>query len=926
MAIEIDKTSEGNIWEIHRLELCHLNPRHRRWQILQESPASEQHSFNPDVQILHRRQIQQLLGTVRLYLNSVVRDTYLTVGSVSKSANIPLTIDPQDPLLQPILQDGKQVWENLLGYLEQTAEFQMIPTLNEIKAKLLDKIKTLQAPYTTSLTMDEALDLLSILPWLPEWDTPGCWWRALQTASQTGIVFSEDVFPPTGDPGLWRESCYLARLHYEDALCQKGKAPLSQTILGYPVKFESLYQDPRVPYSTPLHSPPADFYAEGRCRNPDDPDPSRTNESSLYRFWAFFMDAIQKQIEGGSGQTDHAIVNLFAYPVFSPTGWSFLHLYVRYTGGGKQPSIRRLWNDWRPIHDGLMQHSFRLFLIETLDRIELTYFQARLKSEVIKGCLNSGKLTDHQLVALLCKEIYTLLPARRLAGGARTYSGRKYYWPEPRDPNADDPNRVFVGWKWGEEAGDPPKEPAHADHTVKLLDDTEVKIWLENAPPTETNLALTAGRVTQYIEQQFQIGKLSTEALRSMMQEIKENKIQEWNTRYPQLVAQASQILTTVRRAETGWRAKFDGLTFMLDGKGLEAEEFFRPYFYSHSLDANTEPAWEAAYRLLITANGHSVISHFVETGVVYWLTHGDTEEDITQVMQSFRSSWSAVQAVLNQDNHRDTPHAICLTCMRDLIVEHILPKEVSGRTVSPRSLEQRVPSGMRVECVTCKKHGQNVPAWFTGSCEQWGATVATNLVQLHDRRDYAFRVPWDGSDEQQIRLMLGLVPNDRLYLEENSEPFIISFALAGLPKWVDALNGFRGRRKDGQLEVFLLSRKTPIENRPKGGFFPAIDYCTNYLAICRTLTPNKDAEQPQRVDRIKSFRSVIEGVGIGYYSTFWKKDGSVSQRSMVSLLGLGDKTPMVYECNDIEIGFEFRDLPDGCWQAIVIGLDRVKR
>lgn len=917
-------TPPERTWKIHRLELCHLDQRHRRWQILQEFPEDNQPSLDFGVQVLHRRQIQQLLRTVRKYLNSKVQETCFTVGSVPKSSDIGLTIDPQDHLLQPILADGPEVWQHLLKYLELTADFQMIRSLKEIREELLQKIHNLNDAREVKLTVNAALDLLSILPWLPEWDTPGCWWRALHTAVRHAGDQSANTFPPVSDLASCRGSCYLARLYYEEPSPPTVDAPLSHQLLGYPVSFESLYKDLRVPYAKPLYCPPADFYGEGRCRNPDGPD--RTNEGALYRFWAFFMDAIQKQIEGGAGQAAQATVNLLAYPIFSPTGWNFLHIYIRYTGDGEQLPIRRLWNDWWPVHESLMQHSFRSFLVETLDRIELTYFQARLKNRIEK---EKRKVTDEVLATLLCGEAYTLFPARSLAVRSNVsgdpvqrpssdYSGEDYYYP-----NASDSHRVYVGWQWK----DKPAICGDADQTVKLATDMDVRVWRDSSLFTIEDPTLTAGRITQHLEQQYQVAKLSAEALRRMADELFVERKRQWDTRYyPQLVTQAQQVFAKLRHAETSWRAKFDGVCFMLDGEEVPPEEFFRPYFYCERLNSDKEPAWERAYRLLLTANGHVVISRYVETGVLYWLTHTDHAAKVhsqNQIVETFTSARQALDVIFSQPPAGT--HVTCLKCTAayaNSVVKIIPTASISYEDLANLpsiALEAARPP----KCQNCTQH-EVFPEWLNPAVRP--VTVEDSLADLAKMRERALRSPEPSdSNHNRLKLMFGLGKMDTLFVDKVSEP-TIHIAPAGLKGWTDALDKFR--EDHGGLTAFFFAENEPLSvERNHSVFYGPQSFQKNYIALFKKLDQGRyDKLGARKINRLERFHSILNGLGGVYCMKAEKHAVAIAERKFYLMLPeWNDITALIELVAPAILRREFTELEDGLWEAVVIVLDRVK-
>jgi hypothetical protein len=122
MADNTGSNSGCALWQVDRFELIFYNPRNRRWQYFAEEPATrEDGDQNNDRsrESLHRREIRDLLHTVRNTFRHVVQESSLFSLCELRDAAAVGDIKVEPP---PASLVAGERWLSYLRYLRKTAE------------------------------------------------------------------------------------------------------------------------------------------------------------------------------------------------------------------------------------------------------------------------------------------------------------------------------------------------------------------------------------------------------------------------------------------------------------------------------------------------------------------------------------------------------------------------------------------------------------------------------------------------------------------------------------------------------------------------------------------------------------------------------------------------------------------------------------
>jgi hypothetical protein len=402
---------DAEYWDIYRFELVYFDARCKCWQYFQENPQT----LKDDGQEPHRRQVQQILDAVRKSFSGYAESTDFKIVPAWNDGGC--VRFKSDPMLHGI---ASKAWSVLLDRVVERARTDGIA--RQHRDEILGLLTDLQflrysdpqwlhsGKVEKVLSAPAAIDLLSLLVTPASWGLPGCWydtWRAIRDEHQR--------FPPTElSSALWREPYYLTRLIYGPPLQPKTA---SADLFGYNLQMEARTRDLSDEDMEQIRIPTADYFAEGRCYKPREPQ-----ERAAYILYSYFFDNVLKQLSRTANDSQNAesrTVISVAYPIVVP-GWThFLHAYVRPRLATFE-DVERLCVSWQPLEARLLRGDLRLFLSEAVQRFTITLFQKDLAESLVR---ENRSITDDDIYRALAEHGGALFPLESITvDSGKTYS------------------------------------------------------------------------------------------------------------------------------------------------------------------------------------------------------------------------------------------------------------------------------------------------------------------------------------------------------------------------------------------------------------------------------------------------------------------------------------------------------------------------
>jgi hypothetical protein len=917
-------------WEIYRLELVYFDPEFRRWQLFQEQPDLA-HSLGGDAKhpINHRRTIQKLLQSIRTLFENLplaewgiplqaatdhVRDTHGKEGEY-----VTLSITPsQRKHYTACLKH--EVISAFFGALEKYASTDNILKPNPALQTAITKLREwLETPNTDKIEIDRkaARQIISLLPVLPHWDLWGAIRQGWETSEKKGIPPS-----PFQRLGKLRSPFYTSHFIYQYNGTEDGHLN-SRKLLGYSVLAEAEYIDLDDRQARPDSIHLRDYF-DYAC-------PPRRKELTAYRLYAFLLDRLQLGLSGqeADSEAENKIEHLYyvAWPIFTSLGRRhFLQLYARPVPDCPAPAARHLHDAFLQLHQHMSWADLRDILGEELTQVDLDRFHAHIAdqlNEITDGRYVAEEHSDAVLIGLMARNLELLMP---VDAAQHWHSGNPADQEAVRWSYQSFGEIIPLGSEWTKQKSDLSSSLPEAFGDLS---------WQTASLGRETPTQRELRKAFRHwlVERQLRALQRDWDAKRYERERKRHDAESLWKTRhYPHLVAQAHSILATVKHAMQG-RDRFKDVTFTLgEETRVSSEEFFRPYFYFKGLDSAAHSSWEDAYRCLLTANGHLTVSHFVETGVLHWLTHPDLQHTklLTRAIRAALSaSTEALKPIL--DGVHEASLSTCLNCVSSYASEIV--SRVEAETITACSLAKLTtlsPPKVGLRCDQCDAHGETLPEWLKPPGQYGPPRITHALMDLQKMRERALRSPTQNENQwiERGKSMFGLIDDDRLVPCAETSP-MINLAPAGLSGWKEALNQLRGH--GGHLTAFFFA-ETMIElprGHAEGEFFGPTKFQRNYLAIFKDIEDNaygKIGDPHHTVNRLQTFQAVLRGLGFVYCMKLEKRDGQVKERFCFIMPEWADITATVQRINKAVFDNPFTELDDGYWEAIVVVLDRVKR
>lgn len=501
-------------WEITRFELVYFDPLHKRWQIWQEAP-SKLNPLNAGNPQFYRRQFHQLLSIIRNWFEAHLRRlrvddfqlSYLAIGDQQ------ITFDTTPDL---DLLERKDFWGTFLDHCSNNLQ------QNGVRAPEFLREPSLRQLQSSTLTLDanEALNLISVLPILRDWDLFGCW-QKVWSSSTVGT----GVFPSrkSATDSSWIEPFYIARLRRTGDLPNDGN--------GKPLPYEFLAQAGCCDLAfdvDPLLLPEESFFSPVYCYSPTQP------ETVLhYRAYAYLYDRLQESltkkaisVKSGAAEPKSPSSYIISYPVSCVGRTHFLQIQIT-TPSPSLVSVDTLWSQWMDkVHPHFWTNEIKQFLSEELQRIKLSTFQSLWS----RNLAEAADLNPETFVASLCSHAPILVPVRAIRFEDRRWAYRRVDWVNPA-PAPDD-------CQCSEEYGELGVEWAKCANTVHSTQPTGVPqsiAWTMGTSPqphtidvtlssrtTDTGAeVLTVGRAVQVFEQQIMVGVQAMESIKARAERVR---------------------------------------------------------------------------------------------------------------------------------------------------------------------------------------------------------------------------------------------------------------------------------------------------------------------------------------------------------------------------------------------------------------------
>ncbi len=756
------------------------------------------------------------------------------------------------------------------------------------------------------------LQIVSLLPALPHWDLWGAIRLGWETSKEQGIPPS-----PFQRVGEIRSPFYSSHFLYQYNGTQDRNLK-SRQLLGYSVLAEAEYVDLDDQRARPASIHLRDYF-DYACTPSGD-------ELVAYQLYALLLDRLQLGLSGQEvdSKAKNKIEHLYyvAWPIFTSLGRRhFLQLYARPVPDSPAPAAKHLHEAFLQLHQHMSWADLRDILGEELTQVDLDRFHAHVAfqgHEITKNRYVTEEQSEAVLTGLMARNLHLLMPVNaaqywHFEAPASQDAARWSYKPTGET--------IPLGSKWTKESSCPRESLPEAFGGLSWQ-----AASLGREAPTQRELR-RAFRLW-LVERQLRALRRDWEAKSDERKRRLGEAEHRWKTaHYPHLAAQAHQTLGKINHAAQG-RDKFNGVTFTLGERTkVSPEDFFQPFFYYESLDADTASAWEDAYHCLLSANGHLVISHFVETGVLHWLTHPDlarAHHNVAGIQDTLASAISAVTTILDRTPQQG--HFTCLKCISQNA--STIVSKANSETTSASSLAESTqinPAQAGPSCDLCKNHGETVPNWLKPASGYKPPRIPHALADLEMMRERALRSPTP-SDHHRLKSMFGLISGDNLVVCNAAMP-TIHLAPAGLAGWMEALNKLR---EGGGLTAFFFAEPMKAVGEVGRSFFGPTTFQRNYLAIFKKLDDDtvyaKIGTSRELLNRLQTFHTLLHGLGFVYCMKLKKQSGGITERFCYVMPEWADITKLVEQINPAVFNMHYSELADGSWEAVVVVLDRVKR
>lgn len=922
-------------WEIYRFELVYFDPEFRRWQLFQEEPEPNQGDD-------HRQTIQTLLQSIRGLFERLRFDEWgipLRVTREQTAGTLKLSIrTSQREYFKDCLTE--RITGPFVNALRNAAQKDgLAPEGSQLAQKLIEIETWLPADGQSPLSLDPstARQIISLLPVLAHWDL----WGAIRQ----GWDEMEPSIPKSRfqELGRLRDPFYANHFIYQFNGRDDQGSP-SRVALGYTVLAESRFvelADPK-PFPGSIHL--RDYFDYAYTPKDDD--------LQVYRLYALLMDRLQIALSGAETDSnerrqDH--LYYVAYPIFSSLGRRhWLQVYTRPIPIDPAPPAAQLFDTFVQLHQRVPWLDLHDVLIDELEQVDLVRFLKHTTNELTD--IQQKRYVKDQdgetlLAGLLAKHLHILFPVKaaqgpdismrqhgmttwdyqRLTSGSLTFGS---HWTKCSEeisfPESHSTASATLAWV-----------PAtQTEPRATFLDDAQAENLEPQIPPAQQS-GMNESDTRRYLNKAYR-SRLVSRQLSQMntnwkaMSNFRESRLLEmrekWRDHRAYLATQAGEKYIELSNEIGGYKKEFSSLKFRVgDGTDqLRSSVFFEPFFYVEGLDPESPEAWKRAYNELLQANGNFIISEFVETGAVFWLTH-PPELEVKVSLDMLKHSFLQRKTTLDLfiEAHNGTQHYACLKCfsVQASRILH-LPQQLSR--VSITDFQRDYSPEERIPCAGCtsKIKGRTIPEWLS---VKEPSTYDNNLSQLHDMRDHAFRLDLANAHDVRIRAILGLREQDALNVAKTSKP-VLNVALASLKHWQTTLDKWRGK---SSLRVFVFSVQKSVSSGDD--FCAAREAFRNFIVLCCQIdhefyTKLRAGQNP--IHRLNEFSTALMGLGCCYCLSFEVQSGKTNNVKAQSVPGLMDVTETLRVLNDCLVENpeqRLQGLDDGFWAAVVVILDRVK-
>jgi hypothetical protein len=538
----------------------------------------------------------------------------------------------------------EEVWNDFIDALRENAKRDGLLAADSALASHLEQLKDWPAKLSSgadvTIAPDSATarDLMSLLPILPHWDL----WGAIRQAwdpAPAPTVIRESLWQDLGrmaEPFYCNHFLYLINGEHDQEL-------RSRQLLGYSVAAEAFYDDLSNRGSDPHRISLREYFDYAYLPH--------GRERAHYTFYAFLMDAIQLALSANEelvpsvARDTQRHLYYFAYPVFSQLGRRhFFQIYVRPSQGSSD--IEGLWNAWHQLHEQLGWDRLRSVLVDELEQVDLARFQTRMNDDMTKKArLDSTLSTDRVVEPIIAEQLHLLLPVHCACNGTDkwTYQTRAnallgHHWDKT---SAEDHTTLAC-------CGDNEQFHRAKDSPCNGLGNASA--WRDNLLFAETPVhrEINLGRRQRLITQQMEFARTIWESKSELRRLAKSANDGLWKTRKPLLVKHKLALLRILQPSGSTYGERFrrEGIRELL---GCGAAEFFSPFFYGATPG---EAEWCRAYLEITQSSLHLLVSDYIETGVVRWLTHhapkGTPDKfPLTKVADDHKYTWDPLRLAL---------------------------------------------------------------------------------------------------------------------------------------------------------------------------------------------------------------------------------------------------------------------------------------
>jgi hypothetical protein len=369
------KNGSPQEWQIARLEFAFFDARFARWTLYQKFNGSQVSVFSNSEEI-HRSHIQQILASAESCLREVldrIPENECSIAWVPSGENSDFYFCPcvlarhRQKRTIPLLETG---WERILEHYAEVLDEsgldkrQIKPLarlLNESKGSIeevmgkcpfRDSWKDDTCPHNhergcacnLSLSFDEGLQLVSILPIQQQWDLFGYWSKR------------------HSDEEYWS-----ARLRFPD---DSNGVSKSKRLLGYDVRIQLGKNGVEGVTSEGDFFDKLDFY------------PSNGAERSAYLAYAAFIDQLQPRLAprlDGDSTTEYII----AYPIVVHGRTNLLQIRLVAKDTPDISVLHRFWTEM--VHPELVDQNFASWITRMLEQVAVETFQFHVNQALMQS-------------------------------------------------------------------------------------------------------------------------------------------------------------------------------------------------------------------------------------------------------------------------------------------------------------------------------------------------------------------------------------------------------------------------------------------------------------------------------------------------------------------------------------------------------------